>query len=169
VGVPEDCDAYRHGIRPRPCDKQVFAHASKEFSLMFRCHLVSAGFDAAEGDELGECNVTPVGYAHMTAMLCTLAAGRVLVALEVRSGTYGTINMGLSSVGRIQSRLHLEFRSGCGGDTPWATSSTYKLPFCLGLWHGDDLARGSRAVQFLEIDRRRFLRTESWYAPCAMP
>ena len=54
--------------------------------MMFKGHLVSAGFDAAEGDELGECNVTPTGYAHMTAMLCTLAEGRVLVALEVRSG-----------------------------------------------------------------------------------
>ena len=44
--------------------------------------LVSAGFDAAEGDPLGGCRVTPSGYAHMTAALCTLAAGRVVVALE---------------------------------------------------------------------------------------
>ena len=50
--------------------------------------LVSAGFDAAEGDDLGECNVTPTGYAHMTAMLCSLAEGRVLVALEVSSINY---------------------------------------------------------------------------------
>jgi len=57
--------------------------------MVFSDHLVSAGFDAAEGDELGECNVTPVGYAHMTAMLCTLAEGRVLVALEVRKSWNG--------------------------------------------------------------------------------
>jgi len=46
--------------------------------------LVSAGFDAAEGDPLGDCNVTPAGYAHMTHMLCGLAGGRVVVALEVQ-------------------------------------------------------------------------------------
>lgn len=53
--------------------------------MILRDCLVSAGFDAAEGDDLGECNVTPSGYAHMTAMLCSLAEGRVLVALEVSS------------------------------------------------------------------------------------
>lgn len=68
---------------------------------MFNHHSVSAGFDAAEGDELGECNVTPTGYAHMTAMLCTLAGGRVLVALEVRIENHESVNIRLSSVGGI--------------------------------------------------------------------
>ncbi len=45
--------------------------------------LVSAGFDAAEGDPLGGCKVTPTGYAHMTHMLSGLAGGRLVVALEV--------------------------------------------------------------------------------------
>ena len=67
---------------------------------------VSAGFDAAEGDDLGECNVTPTGYAHMTAMLCTLAEGRVLVALEVSSTSHGMMDDMLSPSGRLQSRLH---------------------------------------------------------------
>lgn len=50
---------------------------------------VSAGFDAADGDDLGECFVTPAGYAHMTHMLSGLAGGRLVVALEVRqSVTY---------------------------------------------------------------------------------
>ncbi|KAI9061652.1 histone deacetylase complex protein [Trametes sanguinea] len=44
--------------------------------------IISAGFDAAEGDDLGECLVTPAGYAHMTHMLCSLAGGKVVVALE---------------------------------------------------------------------------------------
>ena len=44
---------------------------------------VSAGFDAAEGDPLGECNVTPQGFAWMTKQLCGLAGGRVVVVLEV--------------------------------------------------------------------------------------
>ena len=44
--------------------------------------LVSAGFDAARGDPLGGCDVTPAGYAHMTHRLLSAAVGRVVVALE---------------------------------------------------------------------------------------
>ncbi|KDR75830.1 hypothetical protein GALMADRAFT_97752 [Galerina marginata CBS 339.88] len=44
--------------------------------------IISAGFDAAAGDELGECQVSPAGYAHMTHMLAGLAGGRLVVALE---------------------------------------------------------------------------------------
>ncbi|EPS99814.1 hypothetical protein FOMPIDRAFT_1146984 [Fomitopsis schrenkii] len=44
--------------------------------------IISAGFDAAEGDTLGECHVSPAGYAHMTHMLSSLANGRLVVALE---------------------------------------------------------------------------------------
>lgn len=44
--------------------------------------LVSAGFDAAEGDPLGAMRVSPAGYARMTARLCGLASGRVVLALE---------------------------------------------------------------------------------------
>ncbi|TPX23802.1 Histone deacetylase hda1 [Coccidioides immitis] len=43
---------------------------------------VSAGFDAAAGDELGGCFVTPPCYAHMTSMLMNLANGKVAVCLE---------------------------------------------------------------------------------------
>ncbi|XP_061113820.1 histone deacetylase 6 isoform X1 [Conger conger] len=44
--------------------------------------LVSAGFDAARGDPLGGYQVTPEGYAHLTHLLMSLAAGRVLLILE---------------------------------------------------------------------------------------
>ena len=44
--------------------------------------IISAGFDAAAGDSLGGCFVTPAGYAHMTHMLMSLANGRVVVCLE---------------------------------------------------------------------------------------
>ncbi|XP_062890991.1 histone deacetylase 6 isoform X3 [Mobula hypostoma] len=44
--------------------------------------LVSAGFDAARGDPLGGCQVTPECYAHMTHMLLSLAGGKVVVVLE---------------------------------------------------------------------------------------
>lgn len=44
--------------------------------------IVAAGFDAAEGDMLGGCHVSPAGYAHMTHMLMSLADGKVVVCLE---------------------------------------------------------------------------------------
>ncbi|TGJ80707.1 hypothetical protein E0Z10_g8063 [Xylaria hypoxylon] len=44
--------------------------------------IISAGFDAADGDELGGCFVTPPCYAHMTHMLMSLAGGKVAVCLE---------------------------------------------------------------------------------------
>jgi histone deacetylase 6 len=44
--------------------------------------VVAAGFDAAAGDELGGCFVTPPCYAHMTHMLMSLADGKVAVCLE---------------------------------------------------------------------------------------
>ncbi|BFZ55609.1 Histone deacetylase hda1 [Savitreella phatthalungensis] len=44
--------------------------------------IISAGFDAALGDPIGECFVTPVGYSIMTYMLCELAQGKVVAVLE---------------------------------------------------------------------------------------
>lgn len=44
--------------------------------------IISAGFDAAEGDLLGGCHVSPAGYAHLTHQLAALAQGRLVVALE---------------------------------------------------------------------------------------
>lgn len=44
--------------------------------------LVSAGFDAAIGDPLGGCKVTPEGYGLFTHWLSALAGGRILVCLE---------------------------------------------------------------------------------------
>lgn len=44
--------------------------------------IVSAGFDAADGDPIGDCKLTPRGYAQMTHMLMGLASGKVMLALE---------------------------------------------------------------------------------------
>ncbi|XP_065072844.1 histone deacetylase 6 isoform X1 [Ochlerotatus camptorhynchus] len=44
--------------------------------------LVSAGFDAAIGDPLGGCKVTPEAYGFFTHWLSSLANGRVIVCLE---------------------------------------------------------------------------------------
>ncbi|KNC46732.1 class II RPD3 type histone deacetylase [Thecamonas trahens ATCC 50062] len=44
--------------------------------------LISAGFDAAVGDPLGECEVTPQGYAFMVHALSSLPSAKVVIALE---------------------------------------------------------------------------------------
>lgn len=44
--------------------------------------LISAGFDAALGDPLGGCKVTPEAYGYFTHWLSALANGRVIVCLE---------------------------------------------------------------------------------------
>ena len=44
--------------------------------------LVAAGFDAAMGDPLGGCKITPEGYGQMTHLLSSLAQGRVAILLE---------------------------------------------------------------------------------------
>lgn len=44
--------------------------------------IIAAGFDAAVGDQLGGCFVTPTCYAHMAHMLSPLANGKLVVCLE---------------------------------------------------------------------------------------
>jgi len=45
--------------------------------------LISAGFDSARGDPLGQIDVTPAGYSQMTKMLMEFAEdGKVVVCLE---------------------------------------------------------------------------------------
>jgi histone deacetylase 6 len=56
----------------------LYSTSSEEF-------LVASGFDAAAGDELGGCFVSPPCYAHMTHMLMSLAGGKIAVCLEVDS------------------------------------------------------------------------------------
>ncbi len=46
--------------------------------------IVAAGYDAARGDPLGGCNLTPAGYFDMTRRLQRLSpGGRLVLALEV--------------------------------------------------------------------------------------
>ncbi|KAI8092498.1 uncharacterized protein BX664DRAFT_261465 [Halteromyces radiatus] len=54
--------------------------------------IVSAGFDAADGDHIGLCNLTPAAYSNMTHLLKSLANGRLVMALE------GGYNLSATSV-----------------------------------------------------------------------
>lgn len=58
--------------------------------------IVSAGFDAAAGDLIGQCHVTPAGYGHMTHMLKGVARGKLAVVLE---GGYNLESISASAVG----------------------------------------------------------------------
>jgi histone deacetylase 6 len=62
----------------------AFQHVVMPIAMEFDPDLVivAAGFDAAAGDELGGCFVSPACYAHMTHMLMSLANGKVAVCLE---------------------------------------------------------------------------------------
>ncbi|SCZ95178.1 BZ3500_MvSof-1268-A1-R1_Chr11-2g03334 [Microbotryum saponariae] len=60
--------------------QQIIMPIAYEFAPDFV--LVSAGYDAAEGDELGQMKVTPAGFAHMTHLLSVLADGKLVLALE---------------------------------------------------------------------------------------
>lgn len=44
--------------------------------------IVSSGFDAADGDVIGGCHVSPSGYGYMTHMLKGIAKGKMAVVLE---------------------------------------------------------------------------------------
>jgi histone deacetylase 6 len=57
--------------------------------------VIAAGFDAAEGDALGMCHVSPAGYSHMTHMLMSLASGKVVACLE---GGYNLRSIAKSAV-----------------------------------------------------------------------
>lgn len=60
--------------------KNIVLPIASEFAPDFT--IISAGFDAARGDPLGCCDVTPAGYAQMTNMLNALSDGKLLVILE---------------------------------------------------------------------------------------
>uniref|UniRef100_A0A8C4QR42 Histone deacetylase 6 n=1 Tax=Eptatretus burgeri TaxID=7764 RepID=A0A8C4QR42_EPTBU len=69
-GDVEYLSAWHHLLMPIACQFQP------------QLILVSAGFDASLGDPLGQCRVTPEGFAHMTHSLLTIGRGRLLLLLE---------------------------------------------------------------------------------------
>ena len=94
--------------------------SKNQFSVDSSAHWiqVSAGFDAAEGDDLGECHVTPAGYAHMTHMLAGLAGGKLVVALEVSRLPSDRTNRVKVLLGRLQSHVNFGFCISSRQSTP---------------------------------------------------
>ncbi|TKX27565.1 histone deacetylase domain-containing protein 1 [Elsinoe australis] len=85
--------------------------------LVFVC----AGFDAAAGDMIGGCHVTPAGYAHMTHMLMSLADGKVVVCMEggynLRSIAVSALAVTRTLMGEPPERLQSSQPSPSGVDT----------------------------------------------------
>lgn len=73
--------------------QQIVMPIAQDFDpdMVFIC----AGFDAAEGDMIGSCHVSPAGYAHMTHMLMSLADGNVVACME---GGYNLRSIAISAL-----------------------------------------------------------------------
>ncbi|KAG1459853.1 hypothetical protein G6F46_005190 [Rhizopus delemar] len=96
---------------PWPCNGMTdadYMYAFREvvipISMEFNPDLliVSAGFDAAIDDPIGQCKVTPAGYAHMTHMLKSINNGKMAIALE---GGYNLNSTALSALGCLNVLL----------------------------------------------------------------
>ncbi|KAI9264770.1 hypothetical protein BY458DRAFT_490985 [Sporodiniella umbellata] len=74
--------------------KEIVIPIAMEFSPDLL--IVSAGFDAAIDDPIGQCKVTPTGYAHMTHMLKSINNGKMAIALE---GGYNLNSIAISALG----------------------------------------------------------------------
>ncbi|KAN0063072.1 Histone deacetylase hda1 [Thecaphora frezii] len=79
VNIPWPCPGMGDGDYLYAFD-QVVMPIARDFAPDFV--IISAGFDAAEGDPIGHNNVTPTGYALMAHSLASLAEGRLAVILE---------------------------------------------------------------------------------------
>ncbi|XP_059640580.1 histone deacetylase 15 [Cornus florida] len=90
VGDNDYIYAFQHVVLP----------IASEFAPDFT--IISAGFDAARGDPLGCCDVTPAGYAQMTHMLNAVSGGKLLVILE---GGYNLRSISSSAVAVIKVLL----------------------------------------------------------------
>ena len=94
---------------------------------------VAAGFDAADGDQLGGCFVSPACYAHMTHMLKSLADGKLVACLEVCCHPLFLFSFIFSShteirQGRIQPSLHSTLSFSYDSHTERRDASTSGRP-----------------------------------------
>ncbi|KAJ1917468.1 Histone deacetylase hda1 [Tieghemiomyces parasiticus] len=87
--------------------------------------IVACGFDAALGDTIGECNVTPAGYAHMTYLLKSLAGGRLVMALE---GGYSLDATAESALACVEVLLNTNMDAPAPGPQPASANGVPSLP-----------------------------------------
>ncbi|GMN54275.1 hypothetical protein TIFTF001_023400 [Ficus carica] len=84
--------------------------------------IVSAGFDAAIGDPLGGCCVTPYGYSVMLKKLMNFAHGKIVLALE---GGYNLESIANSMLACVQ--VLLEDKPILGSSEAYPYESTWRV------------------------------------------
>ncbi|PON32636.1 Histone deacetylase superfamily [Parasponia andersonii] len=84
--------------------------------------IVSAGFDAAVGDPLGGCCVTPSGYSSMLKKLMDFANGKVVLALE---GGYNLESIAKSMLACVE--VLLEDKPVVGSSEAYPFESTWRV------------------------------------------
>ncbi|MCL7038910.1 hypothetical protein MKW94_007481 [Papaver nudicaule] len=84
--------------------------------------IISGGFDAAIGDPLGGCCITPYGYAVMLEKLMEFAQGRVMMALE---GGYNLDSLAKSVLACVKTLLKDKYVVASSGAYPF--ESTWRV------------------------------------------
>ncbi|KAK3406386.1 hypothetical protein EUGRSUZ_K02528 [Eucalyptus grandis] len=84
--------------------------------------LISAGFDAAVGDPLGGCRVTPYGYAMMLKKLMDFARGKIVLALE---GGYNVTSISNSALACME--VLLDDKTVAGSTEAYPFESTWRV------------------------------------------
>ncbi|KAJ0981970.1 hypothetical protein J5N97_010225 [Dioscorea zingiberensis] len=84
--------------------------------------LISAGFDAAIGDPLGGCCITPYGYSLLLMKLMDFAQGKIVMALE---GGYNLTSLANSVFACVKTLLEEKTIKGSLRDHPF--DSTWRV------------------------------------------
>ncbi|ODV90699.1 hypothetical protein CANCADRAFT_64770 [Tortispora caseinolytica NRRL Y-17796] len=99
INIPWPCKGMKDGDYIYAFRKIVMP-VCEEFDPDFV--IISSGFDAALGDELGGCCLKPAGYSHLTHMLKSLAGGKVCCVLE---GGYNLNSISVSALAVTRTLL----------------------------------------------------------------
>ncbi|KAK4749615.1 hypothetical protein SAY87_027064 [Trapa incisa] len=84
--------------------------------------IVSAGFDAAIGDPLGGCRVTPYGYSMILKKLMSFAKGKIVLALE---GGYNLASIANSALACME--VLLDDKTAAGSSDVYPFESTWRV------------------------------------------
>ncbi|XP_040986012.1 histone deacetylase 5 isoform X1 [Juglans microcarpa x Juglans regia] len=98
----------------------ILIPVSKEFNPDII--IISAGFDAALGDPLGGCRVTPYGYSAMLKKLMSFAQGKIVLALE---GGYNLDSIANSALACVE--VLLEDKPIAGSSEAYPFESTWRV------------------------------------------
>ncbi|KAG2679456.1 hypothetical protein I3760_11G050900 [Carya illinoinensis] len=98
----------------------ILIPVSKEFNPDII--IISAGFDAALGDPLGGCRVSPYGYSVMLKKLMSFAQGKIVLALE---GGYNLDSIANSALACVE--VLLEDKPIAGSTEAYPFESTWRV------------------------------------------